>query len=158
MNFFAQTLTVSQAEKELRPLLLDEGCQVLSSFELNKFASLTYGDVFCDDMFEFMENIVAQPLNYTPLTVQKTLVVLKHVLVYGSEKCVNSGYGIGKFIESLTSFNTVLASRQQKGANAFFQRLQGGGVDRGGPVRDAAKAVHELLKDINNLQRIRTTH
>jgi len=155
MNFFAQTLTVSQAEKELRPLLLDEGCQVLSSFELNKFASLTYGDVVCDDMFEFMENIVAQPLNYTPLTVQKTLVVLKHVLVYGSEKCVNSGYGIGKFIESLTSFNTVLASRQQKGANAFFQRLQGGGVDRGGPVRDAAKAVHELLKNINNLQRIR---
>lgn len=155
MNIFGQPPTVSQAEKELRPLLLDDGCQVLSSFELNKIASLTYGDLVCDEMFELMENIVAQPLNYTTLTVQKTLVVLKHVLVYGSEKCVNSGYGIGKFIENLTTFNTVLAAQQQKGANAFFQRLQGGGVDRGGPIRDAAKGVHELLKNINDLQRIR---
>lgn len=146
---------MSQAEKELRPLLLDDGCQVLSSFELNKIASLTYGDMVCDEMFELIEKIVAQPLSYTPLTIQKALVVLRHILVYGSEKCVNSGYGIGRFIEALTSFNTVLAAQQQKGANAFFQRLQGGGVDRGGPIREAAKKVHNLLKDIKELQRIR---
>ncbi len=155
MNFFGPNPTVSQAERELRPLLLDDGCQVLSTFELNKVASLTYGDLVCDEMFELIENIVAQPLNYSPLTVQKTLVVTKHILIYGSEKCVNSAYGIGKFVEGLTTFNSVLAAQQQRGANAFLQRLQGGGVDRGGPIRDAAKPLHELLKNINELQRIR---
>lgn len=155
MNFFGGAQDVSQAEKELRPLLLDEGCQVLSSFELNKIASLTYGDLVCDDIFELIEKIVAHPLEYTPLTLQKTLVVMKHVLIYGSEKCVNSGYGIGRFVETLTTFNTVLAAQQQQGAKSFFQRLQGGGVDRGGPVREAATAVQQLLANINNLQRIR---
>jgi hypothetical protein len=155
MNIFGPAPTVSQAEKEIGPLLLDECVQVLSTFELNKIASLTYGDIVCDDIFELIEKIVSRPLNYTPHTIQKTLVVTKHVLVYGSEKCVNSGYGIGKFVEGLMNFNTVLAAQQQQGASAFFQRLQGGGVDRGGPVRDAAKAVHELLKNINELQRIR---
>lgn len=155
MNFFVPNANTSQAERELRPLLLDDGVQVMSSFELNKVASLTYGDLVCDEMFELIEKIVAQPLNFSPLTVQKTLVVTKHVLIYGSEKCVNSAYGIGKFIEGLTTFNTVLAAQKQQGAHAFLQRLQGGGVDRGGPIREAAKAVHELLKDIKNLQRIR---
>lgn len=155
MNFFVPNTNISQAERELRPILLDDGCQVMSSFELNKVASLTYGDLVCDEIFELIEKIVAQPLNFSPLTVQKTLVVTKHILIYGSEKCVNSAYGIGKFIETLTTFNSVLAAQKLQGAHAFLQRLQGGGVDRGGPIREAAKAVHELLKDIRVLQRIR---
>ena len=36
MNIFGPGPAVSQAEKELGPLLLDDGCQVLSTFELNK--------------------------------------------------------------------------------------------------------------------------
>lgn len=155
MDFFAPQKEVSKAEKELRPLLFDDGCQILSSFELNKIASLTYGDIVCDEIFELIESIVAQPMNHSTLTVQKTLVVLKHILIYGSAKCVNSGYGIGKFVESLTTFNTVLAAQQQQGATAFLQRLQGGGVDRGGPIREAALQVQKLLLNINDLQRIR---
>jgi len=155
MNFFGQPQKISQAEKELRPLLFDDGVQVLSSFELNKIASLTYGDLVCDEIFELIEQIISQPLNVTPLTLQKTLVVMRHVLIYGSAKCVNSGYGIGRFVENLIDFNTVLAAQQQQGVNAFFQRIQGGGVDRGGPVREVAQKIHGLLKNINDLQRIR---
>jgi hypothetical protein len=157
MNFFGNGQPVSQAEKELRPLLLDDGVHILSTFELNKIASLTYSDLVCDDMFELMENIVGKPLEYSPMTIQKTLVAMKHVLIYGSEKCVNHAFGIGKFVENLTKFNTFLASQQQQGAAAFWQRLQGGGVDKGGPVREAAAAVCQLLSNINELQRIRTS-
>eukprot|EP00934_Nitzschia_sp_Nitz4_P002743 Nitzschia sp. Nitz4//scaffold119_size111653//109730//111403//NITZ4_004215-RA/size111653-processed-gene-0.178-mRNA-1//1//CDS//3329533911//2733//frame0 len=156
MNFFGPKPTnISHAEQELRPLLMNEGCQVLSTFDLNKVASLTYGDAVCDDIFEMIESILAQPLNYTPLTIHKALVVLKHVLIYGSAKCVNSGYGIAKFVETLMTFNTVLAAQQKQGASAFLQRLQGGGVDKGGPIREEATAVHKLLQNINELQRIR---
>ena len=156
MNFFQPPTTrISQAERELQPLLVDEGIQVLSTFEMNKVASLTYSDIVCDDIFELFEKILSQPLDFSSLTIEKTLVVTRHVMIYGSEKCVNSAYGIGRFIENLTTFNSVLAAQQQQGVNAFFQRIQGGGVDRGGPIREAAQKVQELLRNINHLQRIR---
>ena len=154
MDFFVNKHE-TPAERQVKTLLVDDGIQVLSSFELNKVASLTYGDIVCDQIFEMIEEIVAQPMNHTPLSVQKALVVTKHVLVYGSEKCVNHGYGIGKFVEQLKDFNTVLAAYQQKGVMAMWQRLQGGGVDRGGPVRQAAAEVLQLLSSIDELQRIR---
>ena len=154
MDFFSAPQE-SRAEKQLKPLLLDEGCHVLSTFELNQIASLTYGDLVCDEIFELMEKMFSRPIEYTPLTIQKTLVVLKHILIYGSEKCVNSGYGIGAFVQNLTTYNTVLLAQQQKGTGAFFQRLKGGGVDHGGPVREAATAVQQLLSNIHELQRIR---
>jgi len=154
MNFF-QIPKVSQAEREVQPLLVDEGIQVLSSFEMNKIASLTYGDIVCDEIFELIEKILSHPLDFSPLTVEKTLVVTHHVIIYGSEKCVNSGYGMGRYIEYLTTFNSVLAAQQQQGVNAFFQRIQGGGVDRGGPIREAAQNVKALFRNIHELQRIR---
>ena len=127
----------TQAEKQLKPILLAESIHVLSSFELNQIASLSYGDLVCDEIFEMMEKMFSKPLEYTPLTLQKSLVVLKHLLIYGSEKCVNSGYGLMAFVDNLTKFNTVLLAHQQQGTMAFFQRIQGGGVDKGGPVREA---------------------
>jgi ENTH domain len=145
------------AERQIRALLFDECVQVLSSFEMNQVASLTYGDLVCDQIFEIIEDIVAQPMNYTPLSIQKALIITKHVLVYGSEKCVNSAYGIAKFMAALQEFNTVLMAQQQKGAMAIFQRIQGGGVDKGGPVREAAVAVCQLLVNIDELKKIRNS-
>ena len=65
------------AEKQVKALLFDDGVQVLSTFELNQIASLTYGDLVCDQIFEIIENVVAQPMNYTPISVQKSLVITK---------------------------------------------------------------------------------
>lgn len=146
---------ISQAARELKPLIFEESCQVLSSFELNKIASLTFGDIVCDEIFELSEQVVSRPLDHTPLTIQKTLVMIKHILIYGSEKCVNSAYGIGAFIDKLREFNTILWAQQQQGVSAMWQRLQGGGVDRGGPVREAATEVVKLLANIDELRRIR---
>eukprot|EP00980_Cylindrotheca_fusiformis_P031448 scaffold26382_cov117-Cylindrotheca_fusiformis.AAC.1 len=91
----------------------------------------------------------------TPLALSKTLVVLKHFVIYGSEKCVNSAYGIGKFIETLQNYNTVLLAHERRGAGGLISRIKGGGVDRGEPVREAAKQITVLLSNINELQKIR---
>ncbi|KAG7364024.1 ENTH domain containing protein [Nitzschia inconspicua] len=160
MNFLAgtsiiQPTTATIADKQLRPLLFDESIQVLSTFELNQMASLTYNDVTCDDMFQLIERICSKPLDHTPLSIQKALVVTKHVLIYGQEKTVNHGYGLQDYFKALTTFNTVLMTQQQGGALAFFQSIQGGGVDKGGPVRQAAEDLVQLLSNINELQRIR---
>ena len=154
MNFLAG-IQETPAERHLKQILFDDNLLVLTSFELNQVASLTYGDLVCDQIFEILEQVMAQPTSYSPLSLQKSLVITKHVLVYGAEKCVNSAYGIGKLIEALQDYNTVLMVHKQQGAFAMLQRIQGGGVDKGGPVREAAKEVHQLLLNINELKRIR---
>jgi hypothetical protein len=147
---------LTNAEKQLRPILFDEGIQVLSNFELNQVASLTYNDMTLDGIFELIGRVCSRPLDHTPLTIQKSLVTTKHVLIYGSEKTVNHAYGILEYFKALLEFNTVLMTQKQGGAMSFFQSLQGGGVDKGGPIRDAAGEVVRLLSNINELRRIRT--
>jgi hypothetical protein len=162
MNFLAGNLVTSQqqqgmttAEKQLRPLLFDEAVHVLSTFELNQMASLTYNDVTCDDMFELIRRICSKPLEHTPLSIQKALVVTKHVIIYGQEKTVNHAYTLQDYFKALTTFNTVLMTQKQGGAMAFFQTIQGGGVDKGGPVRQAAEDMVKLLSNIHELRRMR---
>ncbi len=55
----------------------------------------------------------------------------------------------------LLEFNTVLMAQQQGGAMSFLQTLQGGAVDKGGPVREAAGQLLRLLGNINELRRLR---
>jgi hypothetical protein len=145
----------SPAEEQLNALLLDDYTQLINTFELNKIASLTYGDLVCDEIFEVLEKIISKPLDKTPVTLLKTLAVMKHIMIYGAEKCVNSAYGLGGFVEPLEKYNTILIAAQQKGAAGVWQRIQGGGVDKGGPVREKAQEISQLLKNINELQRIR---
>jgi hypothetical protein len=149
----------SPAEKQLRPMLVDDSIQVLSTFELNQVASLTFNDVTCDDIFELIETICRRPSEYTPITIQKALVVTKHVLIFGQDKCINHGYGLIEYFKYLAvNFNTVLLAQKQGGALAFFQSLQGGGVDKGGPVREVATQLVKLLSNIPELQRLRNAN
>eukprot|EP00536_Pseudo-nitzschia_multiseries_P005949 jgi/Psemu1/296060/fgenesh1_pm.121_\ len=158
MDFIGNVIngnSVTPAEKQLRPLLLNECIQVLSNFEMNQIASLTYNDLSCDGIFELIETICRKPLDHTPLTIQKSLIITKHIVIYGAENTVNHAYGIQDFISPLRKFNTVLMRRKQGGPMSFLQNLQGGGVDKGGPVREAAEDVIKLLSDINELRKIR---
>lgn len=123
--------------------------------ELNQIASLTYNDITCDGIFELIEKITKNPLENTPLTIQKALIVCKHVLVYGSEKTVNHAYAIQHCFQNLVEFNTVLMTQQKGGALSFLQTLQGGGVDKGGPVREAASQLVHLMGNIHELRRLR---
>ena len=79
----------------------------------------------------------------------------KHIVIYGSEKTVNHAYAIQGFIGPLVEYNTVLMTQQQGGAMSFFQSLQGGAVDKGGPVREAAGQLLRLLGNLNELRRLR---
>lgn len=118
------------AQRHMNEVLANESVHVLSTFELNRLASLTYGDEVCEEIFEMLEQIQARPMENTALTVQKSLVVTKHILIYGSEKCVNSAIGLQRGVEALLEFNTVLWAQKMQGAAAFMFKLKGGGVDQ----------------------------
>lgn len=143
------------AQSQVGALLMNDSMHVLSSFELNRIASLTYGDDVCESIFELLEQIQARPLEYTVLTVQKSLVVTKHIMIYGSEKCVNSALCLQRGVEALLEFNTILWSQKLQGAAAFMYKMKGGGVDKGYPVREAAKVVWPLMVDVNKLRTMR---
>ena len=118
------------AQRHLNEVLTNESVHVLSTFELNRLASLTYGDEVCEEIFEMLEQIQAKPMEYSILTVQKSLVVTKHILTYGSEKCVNSAIALQRGVETLLEFNTVLWAQKMQGAAALMYKLKGGGVDQ----------------------------
>ena len=120
----------SPSQKQVGEVLFNESTHVLSSFELNRIASLTYGDEVCEEIFEMLEGIQRNPMDHSVLTVQKSLVVTKHIMVYGSEKCVNSSMGLQRGVETLLEFNTVLWAQKLQGAAAMMYRLKGGGVDK----------------------------
>jgi len=147
----------SEPEQKLAHLLHDETVHVISSFELNQIASLTYGDLVCDILFEILQDALSKPASYSPLTLQKALVVTKHVLIFGAASVVNSAIALGKHVESLQTYNTVLLAQQQQGAAGMLYRLKGGGVDKGGPVREAAAALLPLLENQGTLRHERQT-
>jgi hypothetical protein len=150
-------LNGTEAEQHLANFLLDENVQVLSSFELNQIASLTYGEMVCDQIFELLEEVLSHPVDHSTLSLLKALAVTKHVLIYGSEKCVNSAWSLGRYVNALQEYNTVLILQQRQGPDAWWQRVKGGGVDKGFPVREAATDLHSLLSSKDQIQLIRHT-
>jgi hypothetical protein len=148
----------SETEQRLAVLLYDDSVQVISTFELNQLASLTYHESMVitssTDMTEILldnlEQIQKSPIQYSTISVQKCLVVTEHILLYGAEKviaCVRQQ--LLRYIQELTEYNTVLLSAQHE---SWLFKLKGGGVDQGGPVREIAQRIlsyfpnnHQLL-------------
>jgi hypothetical protein len=149
----------NDTEQKLASLLHDDAVQIISSFQLNQIASLTYGGAVCDQIFEILLSILSHPVSYSPLTLQKTLVLTKHLLIYGAEGVVNCAICLTCHVSNLqNNYNTVLLAQQQQGAAGYLYRLQGGGVDKGGPVRAAAAELSVLLNNHNKLRQERAAH
>lgn len=148
----------TETEKRLATLLFDETLQVLSTFEMNQIASLSYENETCEQIFDLLEEVMRHPMEFTILAVQKSLFVAKHILIYGSEKCVNSCWALRSHVEQLGEFNTVLLTNQKEGLGSWWQSVKGGGVDKGFPVREAAQPFHKLLSDAPRIRQLRNDH
>lgn len=157
--------------EKLVHLITDDTNVVISSFELNQIASLTYHESqhsgagpqrtpIHDEMTQVLENILSKPRQSSTLSLQKALAITKHVLLFGSiEKALPSCRFLQTHIEDLSqNYNTVLMALQQPDqqktntVSSLFLRIKGGDVDRGGPVREAASEVLELLQNPTFLQ------
>jgi ENTH domain len=152
----------SETEQRIAVLLYDDSVQVISTFELNQLASLTYheGSILTssrrdmiDIILEHLEQIMTSPINYSIVSVQKAVVVTKHLLLHGAEKVVPCIIQqLGRSIDMLRTYNTVLAAQQQSSSTAWLMRLKGGGVDTAGPVRELAEQIFGLIRNTQRLQ------
>ena len=158
----------SETEQRIAVLLYDDAVQVISSFELNQLASLSYHESMIltssrNDMVEVLvdhiEQITSQPINYSIISVQKSLVVTKHLLLHGAQKVIPIiQQQLGRHIDTLRQYNTVLAAAQQQTTSAWLMRIKGGGVDTAGPVRELAEQIYTMLCHPQQLQFERNTN
>lgn len=148
----------TETEKRLANLLFEDALQVLSTFDMNQIASLSYGDEPCEQIFDLLGEVMAHPMEFSVLAVQKSLVIAKHLLIYGSEKCVNSCWGLGSYVEKLCDFNTAILAQEQQGLGSWWSSVKGGAVDKGFPVREAAQTLRPILGDASRIQQLRNDH
>jgi len=147
----------TDAQKVLVSLLFEDRVQIISTFDMNRVASLTYCDDTEDEIFDVFRETLARPTDYTVLTLQKTLITLRHVVIYGAEACVNDAWAMARAVEELRRYNTVLiAQSDPNSALGFWHKIKGGGVDQGHPVREAAEKLYELLESREKVRRVRT--
>mmetsp|Transcript_13697 Transcript_13697/g.19581 ORF Transcript_13697/g.19581 Transcript_13697/m.19581 type:complete len:562 (-) Transcript_13697:404-2089(-) len=146
----------TEAQRTVTRYLYDDDANVLTTFDMNKIASLTYSEETCGEIFDLLEHTLAKVMDFTMLTIQKTLVLIEHLVVYGSEKAVNEAWRLREHVAILREYNTVLlAQNNKKSLSGYLTKIKGGGVDRGHPVRTVAIGLYELLLDKNKIMKTR---
>ena len=139
-------------------MLYDDDVNVLTTFDMNRIASYTFGESIRGEIFDVLENTLRNPLEFTVLSLHKSLVLVHHLAVYASQKAANNVWILKPHVQPLLEYNTVLmAMNEPKSLMARIQRIKGGSVDRGLPVREAAKSLWDLLSDVEMFKKVRDT-
>jgi hypothetical protein len=125
--------------KKVGCYVFDDSVTGGTSHTLNSIAALTFSDKQCEDVYKLLAEGM-NPDESTVITMEKTLNLVRHLVIHGAERCVDAAWKLYPQIEELLSFNTAI----RRGS---LHTLIGGGVDSGGPVRAAAAAVKDLLDD-----------
>jgi len=132
---------------------------VLSSFDMNKIASLTFGnDANCNEIFDVLEKTLSNPFECSVLTIHKTIRSVHHIIIYGHDRVINLiQQRLRHHIGRLTSYNTALQQQHQHQQSKFKIGSGGGTVDKGEPVRTAATDLYNtiLIKPMSYIQQIR---
>jgi len=138
-------------------MLYDDDVNVLTTFDMNRVASYTFGETICGEIFDLLEHTLRNPQEFTVLSLHKVLVLLHHLAIYACQKAANSVWILKPHIKPLMEYNTVLmAHADPKSLMSKIQRIKGGSVDRGMPVRDAAKALFDLVSDVELFRTVRS--
>ena len=140
----------------LMNLIFNEQTQVLTTFDMNQIASFTFNSKVCTEIFECIDYALTHPIEFTVLSLTKTLVLVHHLAIYASQQAANQVWMLKADIELLTQYNTVLyALKDTQSILAKMNRIKGGSVDRGLTVRQAALQIHHLLQDVTLFRQLR---
>lgn len=147
----------TETQRVLSSMIYDDEVEVLTTFDMNRIATLTFGDEVCGEIFDVLEYSLRHPIEFTVLTLHKCIVLLRHLAIYASQKAANATWILKPHIKTLITYNTVLlALDNPKSILGRIQRIKGGNVDRGEPVRDSAKVLFDLLDDVEMFKMVRS--
>ena len=101
---------------------------------------------------------IGHPTEFSALSLTKVLTILCHLAKYASTNAANNIYTISPKVAPLVQFNTVLAHQGQPSSNGIFemwQRVKGGAVDEGLPIRTKAKELMDMLANVKDFREMR---
>jgi len=146
----------------------------------------TRGESIADQIWELLlDSILEKYTQHSILALTKTIHLVQHVLLHGSEPSVTDGellYRLEMAVSPLRNLNTALVEQElverilnggcdsgdfggqnsfnfvaslSTRASATLIKLRGGSVDRGHPVRVAATRLYGICADRETLRRMR---
>lgn len=141
----------AEVERLIAKYILDDSNPILSTLDMNRLASYTYGEVVREELFERLESLMKRPDNVSILALQKSLCLVQHLIIYGSEPCVNLAWNMSRVIEELQRYNPIPAP-------TLISQIIGGQVDRAFVVRELATELRTLLSNTNQITLLRHQH
>jgi hypothetical protein len=194
----------TEIQRTLAYKLFDDSFEYMTTLDMNRAASFTFGyqnsygqngttsnelsggthgESISNQLWEFLiDSILNRSTHHSVLALTKTLHLIQHVLIHGSEASVMNVdllYRIEMAVNPLRNLNTALVEQQivesilsneKTGlendglfhlsslsikATATMLKLKGGSVDKGFPVRTAASNLFDVVSTTDNLQRLR---
>jgi len=138
----------SSEERAVSDLILNDNVSLnFGDKRLNYIAALTFNSVQSDKIFRMLEQCI-NPREFPWKTLHKTLLVVKTIVVFGSEYAVDSCLNFHKegYIKRLVDYNSVISS------SSFFYSA---GIDYGAPVREVARELMDILSTDENIREAR---
>jgi hypothetical protein len=142
----------SEVEWLLATYILDDGNPILSTLDMNRLASYTYGEVVREQLFERLEAFMKRPESVSVLSLQKSLCLIKHLVIYGSEPCVNLAWNMSGVIETLQRYYSSAPTP------TLLSQIMGGQVDRTFAIRELATELRALLSNTQQISTLRHQH
>lgn len=137
-------------EKQCAQILFDDSIEVqMSDQRLNNLAAHTYNAGLCEKIFAMIEKCLS-PSDYEWRTMHKALLLLRTIVMYGSELAVDKATQICRFVFPLQEYNSALVKKA-----GYFSSSGGRGTDYGAPVRAEAKILVPILMDDNSIRKAR---
>lgn len=196
--------TPTEIQRTLASKLFDDSFEYMTTLDMNRAASFTFGyqnsygvdgttsndtsggthgESIANQLWEFLiDSILIRSTHHSVLALTKTLYLVQHVLLHGSESSVMNVdllYRIEMAVNPLRTLNTAMVEQQivegilngektglesdgmfqfsslSVKATATMLKLRGGSVDKGDPVRTASTNLFNMVSTTDNLKRLR---
>ena len=194
----------TEIQRTLAYKLFDDSFEYMTTLDMNRAASFTFGyqnsygqngtasndlsggthgESISNQLWEFLiDSILNRSTHHSVLALCKTIHLIQHILIHGSENSVMSVdllYRIEMACNPLRTLNTALTEQrivesilngEKTGlendgmfqlsnlsikATATMLKLRGGSIDKGLPVRTAASDLFNMVSTVDNLKRLR---
>lgn len=142
------TFNKTKEEKDCCAILFNDSDVPMGDARLNNVAALTYNMGTCTRIFEVLNKAIVIADNPWK-TLLKAVTLLRTIILYGSELSIDFAIKLCPTVYALTDYNSALVKR----TSSLFSFGGGGvGTDYGGPVREQARIVYDILSCDANIR------
>jgi len=143
------TFNGTKEEKDCCAVLFNDSDVFMGDARLNNIAALTYNMGTCTRIFEVLKKAIIIADNPWK-TLLKAVNMLHTIVLYGSELSIDFAVKLCPIVYSLTDYNSALVKR-----SVFSFGGGGVGTDYGGPVREQAIKLYDILSCDANIRMAR---